>query len=371
MRRGWRATKPTWSLPPHHTHAERVEKGEGGPTMGQESKRSTSNRSTAPQLTRTLTNKPKKGETVDGEERVEELWERVRGQVVGDPYLETWCDENCMKRYLRARKGNLQKAQEMLENSLAWRKKMRPELLRWKDVEYQNTLGKMYRSPYPAKDGSPIIIMRPSLENQFGDHEGNIKYLVYVLENAANYAKYGKRSERFIILVDFWKYSLKHAPPLKTSLETLHILQDQFPERLGQAIAYDPPRIFGIFWKMISPFIDPVTYGKIKFIHKKSKSSMEFMEERFNLDLVEEKIGGRLHYSYDHEEYGKVMEKEEILYSQGKGPEESTPRTTPVGSPKPSPPKENGETIEKGEEFHMEDEFYDALTISPGLISVI
>lgn len=41
----------------------------------------------------------------------------------------------------------------------------------------ENSTGKVYMSGFD-KQGRPIMIMRPRLENTF-DHDGNIKHLVY------------------------------------------------------------------------------------------------------------------------------------------------------------------------------------------------
>lgn len=70
-------------------------------------------------------------------------------------------------------------------------------------------------------------------------------------------------------LVDFVGYTRANSPPIKVSLQTMHILQNHYPERLGRAVSFQPPFIFEITWKAVSPFIDPVTKKKLVFINSK------------------------------------------------------------------------------------------------------
>jgi hypothetical protein len=66
-----------------------------------------------------------------------------------------------------------------------------------------------------------------------------------------------------MLLVDYEGWSLSNSPPFKTSQETMHILQNHYPERLYKAVCVHPPWIFNVFWNMIAPFIDPVTQAKV------------------------------------------------------------------------------------------------------------
>jgi hypothetical protein len=65
-----------------------------------------------------------------------------------------------------------------------------------------------------------------------------------------------------------------------------------YPERLGQKIVLDPPAMFSGFWKIISPFIDPVTSRKIRFIPYKPatirRDLLEFFDEATTDWLLEE-----------------------------------------------------------------------------------
>jgi hypothetical protein len=48
-------------------------------------------------------------------------------------------------------------------------------------------------------------------------------------------------------------------------LEVLNILQNHYPERLGLALILNVPWLVNMFFKLIQPFIDPVTRNKMKF----------------------------------------------------------------------------------------------------------
>lgn len=74
-----------------------------------------------------------------------------------------------------------------------------------------------------------------------------------MLENAVDAAT-AAGSEKIVWLIDFNKWSLRSSPPMKTSRQTLDILQNHFPERLALAICYNPPKMFGMFWNVSDPF---------------------------------------------------------------------------------------------------------------------
>ncbi|GLJ26473.1 hypothetical protein SUGI_0511100 [Cryptomeria japonica] len=70
---------------------------------------------------------------------------------------------------------------------------------------------------------------------------------------------------------------------VKVRHETTKVLQNHYPERLGVAILYNPPKIFESFWTVLNPFLEPKTYRKVKFVYSKDSRSMKIMEQRMRL----------------------------------------------------------------------------------------
>ena len=200
-------------------------------------------------------------------------------ELLSTPALRRFCSDSTLCRYLRARRWNLKRALKMLVSSLRWRRAARPDSITWEDVAAEGTSGKQYVTGRDQQ-GRNVLVMRPGRENT-REHAGNIRFLVYTLERAAwrdspaedpplgSYVDHA--SEKLVILIDFTGWTLATAPPMKTSRETLSILQDHYPERLAVAVCHNAPFIFALFWKAISPFIDPETSRKIRFVNPKRK----------------------------------------------------------------------------------------------------
>lgn len=199
-------------------------------------------------------------------------------------------DEACWNRYLAARSGNEKQARKMLDETIAWRKSYFP--LNRSVVESEAN-GKTFVSPHKDRDGRTIVVMRNRLENS-KSHEGNVMHLVYQMERAVRATQNGK----WDLIIDFEGYSLKNAPPLKTSKATLSIMQNHYPERLHRAYLVCAPLLFSLAFKAVSPFVDPVTRQKIVFLKHK-----EDLMKHFDASSIEKSLGGTSDYVYDAKEY--------------------------------------------------------------------
>lgn len=179
---------------------------------------------------------------------------------------ESYVEEDLnLIRFLKARKWDVAKAAQAVEKTINWRKSFGVEtLLR----DHRKTLlreletGKSYVADFTDKTGRTILCLTPELENTF-DHEGNLKALVYNLERARKEAKVVELP--ITLVIDFKNYSIRNAPPLKTTRATIDILQNHFVELLNKAILINAPWLFHQSFKLIQPLLDPATKSKIVF----------------------------------------------------------------------------------------------------------
>ncbi len=81
----------------------------------------------------------------------------------------------------------------------------------------------------------------------------------------------------------------------------MNILQTHYPERLGGALILNVPFILNAFFKIISPFIDPITRNKMKFNPKPVEDGLFTAAELFK-DCG---WGGSRNFVWDHEKYWK------------------------------------------------------------------
>ncbi|KAH7442506.1 hypothetical protein KP509_03G091900 [Ceratopteris richardii] len=234
-------------------------------------------------------------------------WLEELRNALGDlsPSEALYCSDACLKRYLRARNGNISQAKAMLRETLQWRSSYKPGSIRWEDVAEEFKTGKMFRACFTDKLGRPVIVMIPRNQNT-RTHEGQVKQLVYSMENALSYLP--PDQDQLAWIIDFEGFSYFNNPPLKTTKEVAHILQSHYPERLAVGIVLNAPKIFEYTLKLWKPFIDLTTYKKIRFVYTRDPSSLKAVEDVFDLKTLDLNFKGK----YDHAEYARLMKADEM-----------------------------------------------------------
>lgn len=198
---------------------------------------------------------------------------------------------------------SVQKAEDMLLATLAWRKEYQPGSLhaRFKDsLRGEAASGKMFVLPKPDRAGNAVIVMRPGLENST-DVDANIRFLVYTLERAASVSESGK----YTVIVDYFTgaVSISNSPSFGVMKATNSILQTHFPERLGVCMFYDAPAFFSALMKMLKPFIDPVTRDKLFFVKREGAALDKHVQRLLDLESTPLDYGGKLAYQFDVTNY--------------------------------------------------------------------
>ncbi|KAK7301245.1 hypothetical protein RJT34_12106 [Clitoria ternatea] len=230
---------------------------------------------------------------------------RLIGPLSGKASI--YCSDASISRYLRARNWNVKKATKMLKQSLKWRQEYKPEEIRWEDVAHEAETGKIYRTNYVDKHGRTVLVMRPSRQNSKST-KGQIKYLVYCMENAI--LNLPPDQEQMVWLIDFQGFNMSHIS-IKVTRDTAHVLQEHYPERLGLAILYNAPKFFEPFFMMVKPLLEPKTYNKVKFGYSDDQNTRKLMEDLFDFDLLEAAFGGKDDTGFDISKYAERMKEDD------------------------------------------------------------
>ncbi|XP_006644029.1 phosphatidylinositol transfer protein 3-like isoform X3 [Oryza brachyantha] len=257
--------------------------------------------------------KSSNGATIEKNLTLEEQLEKINElrKELGDhssAEIQAFLSDASCSRFLRARNWNVQKASKMMKAAVKWRASYEPEKIYWDDISHEAETGKIYRADYKDKHGRTVLVLRPGLENTTSG-KGQIKYLVYCLEKAI--MNLTEDQEKMVWLTDFQSWTLG-STPLKVTRETVNVLQDCYPERLGLAILYNPPRIFESFWKIVKPFLDHETYKKVKFVYSSDKESQKIMADVFDLDKLDSAFGGRNPATFEYNSYAERMRADDI-----------------------------------------------------------
>ncbi|PKC17120.1 CRAL/TRIO domain-containing protein [Rhizophagus irregularis] len=252
--------------------------------------------------------------TAEQEEKFSKVREYVDSILLpkeDDRYQEekNWASDACLKRNLRAAKWNLTDAKNRIKYSLEWRREYKPSDIDPKTVEAEAVTGKQHLNGFD-NNGRPIFYLRPGLENTLPGPD-QLRFVIFNFESAITTMP--ENVENIVIIIDFNKCTARSSPGLGVAKEFMHALSSHYPERLGYSLIINAPWYFWGFFKLLSPFIDPVTKNKIKFvdIHNPGKTvqnaqwvnCLDFINE----NQLESEYGGSNAFEYHHETYWKTL----------------------------------------------------------------
>ncbi|KAI1328770.1 cral trio domain-containing protein [Xylariaceae sp. FL0255] len=212
-----------------------------------------------------------------------------------------WLTRECLLRYLRATKWDQKDAEKRLLETLTWRREFGVEDLTPEHIGPENETGKQVISGFD-KATRPCHYLNPGRQNTEVSHR-QVEHMVFMLERSIELGP--PQQEKICLLIDFKSRTSKKtntAPGIGQGREVLNILQMHYPERLGRALIINVPWVVWGFFKLITPFIDPVTKEKIKF----NEDMTQFVPRE---QLVTEFPGGQMLFDYDHSVFWPALQK--------------------------------------------------------------
>ncbi|KAG4069858.1 hypothetical protein HA402_009565 [Bradysia odoriphaga] len=187
-------------------------------------------------------------------------------------------DYQTMLRFLRARDFSVEKASQMLQESLNWREENCVDQI-LSEYKKPSVVVKHFPGGWHQcdKDGRPIFILRlghmdvKGLLKSIGE-EGLLKLTLYICEEGLQLIQAANKSNdkpvlSWCLLVDLDGLSMRHLwrPGVKALLRIIETVEMHYPETLGRVFVVRAPRVFPIAWTIVSAFIDDYTRSKFLF----------------------------------------------------------------------------------------------------------
>ncbi|XP_051135203.1 uncharacterized protein LOC127254240 [Andrographis paniculata] len=197
-------------------------------------------------------------------------------------------DDSTLRRFLRARDLNVDKAATMLLKYLTWRRTFMPKgFITTSEIYNEISQNKMFMQG-KDKQGRPIAVVFGSRHFQ-GDTDEFKRFLAFVLDKLCSRMPEGQ--EKFTTIADLEGYGYCNSD-VRANLTAISILQDYYPERLGKVFVIHVPYIFMTMWKIIQPFIDKNTRKKIVFVENSRLHAT--LREDIDENQLPEIYGGKL-----------------------------------------------------------------------------
>ncbi|EHH60144.1 SEC14-like protein 5 [Macaca fascicularis] len=209
-------------------------------------------------------------------------------------------DEHIL-RFLRARDFHLDKAREMLCQSLSWRKQHQVDLLlqTWQPPAL---LEEFYAGGWHYQDiGRPLYILRLGQMDTKGlmkavGEEVLLRVLSVNEEGQkrceGSTRQLGRPISSWTCLLDLEGLNMRHLwrPGVKALLRMIEVVEDNYPETLGRLLIVRAPRVFPVLW--ISPFINENTRRKFLIYSGSNYQGPGGLVDYLDREVIPDFLGG-------------------------------------------------------------------------------
>uniref|UniRef100_A0A671QT84 SEC14-like protein 1 n=1 Tax=Sinocyclocheilus anshuiensis TaxID=1608454 RepID=A0A671QT84_9TELE len=213
-------------------------------------------------------------------------------------------DEHIL-RFLRARDFNIDKAREILCQSLTWRKQHQVDYLldTWSSPQ---VLHDYYTGGWHHhdKDGRPLYILRlghmdtKGLVRALGE-ESLLRHVLSINEEGLrrceeNTKVFVRPISCWTCLVDLEGLNMRHLwrPGVKALLRIIEVVEANYPETLGRLLILRAPRVFPVLWTLVSPFIDENTRKKFLIYAGNDYQGPGGLVDYIDKEIIPDFLGG-------------------------------------------------------------------------------
>ncbi|TKS69276.1 SEC14-like protein 1 [Collichthys lucidus] len=213
-------------------------------------------------------------------------------------------DEHIL-RFLRARDFNMDKAREILCQSLTWRKQHQVDYLleTWSSPQ---VLQDYYTGGWHHhdRDGRPLYILRlgqmdtKGLVRALGE-ESLLRHVLSINEEGLrrceeNTKVFGRPISCWTCLVDLEGLNMRHLwrPGVKALLRIIEVVEANYPETLGRLLILRAPRVFPVLWTLVSPFIDENTRKKFLIYAGNDYQGPGGLVDYIDKEIIPDFLGG-------------------------------------------------------------------------------
>ncbi|KAK3042144.1 hypothetical protein RJ639_001264 [Escallonia herrerae] len=171
---------------------------------------------------------------------------------------EKFCNNACVKRFLKCKGESVKKAAKQLRACLSWRESIGVEHLMADEFSGEIADGVAYVSGHDDQ-ARPVIIFRIKQDYQkLHSQKHFTRLLVLTLEVAIQ--SMAKKVDQFVLLFDA-SFFRSASAFMNVLLGTLKMVGEFYPCRLHKAFVIDPPSVFSYLWKGVKPFVElsPIT----------------------------------------------------------------------------------------------------------------
>jgi len=212
-------------------------------------------------------------------------------------------DDSVFLRFLRARQFDFDKSYDMVINMLKFRHDFQGKgvaVITPSTCVNELKAGKSFFHGLDKK-GRPVSYVRTKLHDP-GNSEALENQRFTVLQMEYGRTQMPQNCETATVVFDMTGSTLKNID-MASAKFMINTFANFYPETLGEVLIYDAPWIVTGAWKVIKPWLDPVTASKVTFINKGT------LPEYIPADVLPIEYGGTDTFQYDYEKCRALIEK--------------------------------------------------------------